>query len=155
KVFFDRWYRPENCTVIVVGDVKHDALVTLAREHYGSWKRGGAGVDVPAEPPQIEQRSARLVWPLPTLPTLYLGYHIPAAQPENPDTAALGALEQAVFGESSPLYKELVLRQQKVVMMDAEAQANRDPGLFSVLVRVRKSQDLAVVREHIAAALAQ
>ena len=25
KVFFDRWYRPENCTIIVAGDVKHDA----------------------------------------------------------------------------------------------------------------------------------
>ena len=27
KVFFDRWYRPENCTVIVAGDVKHEELV--------------------------------------------------------------------------------------------------------------------------------
>ena len=25
KVFFDRWYRPENCTIIVAGDVKHES----------------------------------------------------------------------------------------------------------------------------------
>ena len=24
KIFFDRWYRPENCTIVVTGDVKHD-----------------------------------------------------------------------------------------------------------------------------------
>ena len=42
KVFFDRWYRPENCTVIVAGDVKHDELVALARQYYGPWKRGKA-----------------------------------------------------------------------------------------------------------------
>ena len=29
KVFFERWYRPENCTIIVAGDVKHDELVSL------------------------------------------------------------------------------------------------------------------------------
>ena len=65
---------------------------------------------------------------MPTLPILYLGYHIPAADPENPDTAALGALAQAVFGETSPLYKALVLDEQKVVLLVAEAEAKRDPG---------------------------
>ncbi len=23
KTFFDRWYRPENCTIVVAGDVEH------------------------------------------------------------------------------------------------------------------------------------
>ena len=85
KVFFDRWYRPENCTIVVTGDVKHDELVSLVSSHYGAWERGKASVEIPAEPPQTEPRSAHLTWPVPTLPTLYLGYHIPAADPSNPD----------------------------------------------------------------------
>src|SRR5262249_37311504 len=44
KVFFDRWYRPENCTIIVVGDVHHEALVALVKRSYGDWKRGTAQV---------------------------------------------------------------------------------------------------------------
>ena len=72
KVFFDRWYRPENCTIIVAGDVKHDALVALVKQYYGGWKRGKAQVEIPVEPPQTEPKSARVTWPLPTLPTLYL-----------------------------------------------------------------------------------
>ena len=42
KIFFDRWYRPENCTIIVAGDVKHDELVALVKQYYGGWKRGRA-----------------------------------------------------------------------------------------------------------------
>jgi zinc protease len=65
------------------------------------------------------------------------------------------AIEQAVFGETSALYQELVLKEQKVVMLTAEAEPKRDPGLFTVVVRVRKPEDLAAVRGRIAAALAQ
>jgi zinc protease len=155
KVFFDRWYRPENCTIIVAGDVSHEALVGLAKRYYGGWKPGHGRVEVPTEPPQTEARSARLSWPLPTLPTLVLGYHIPAADPANPDTAALMALEQAVFGETSALYQELVLKDQKVVTLSAEAEPKRDPGLFSIVVRVRKPEDLAAVRRRIAVALSE
>ena len=73
----------------------------------------------------------------------------------NPDTAALGALAQMVFGETSPLYQDLVLKEQKVVLLACEPGTNRDPGLFQIIVRVRKPEDLAYVRERIAAALAE
>jgi zinc protease len=155
KVFFDRWYRPENCTIIVAGDVNHEALVSLVKQYYGGWKPGHGRVEIPSEPLQTEPRSAHLTWPLPTLPTIVLGYHIPARDPGNPDTAALMALEQAVFGETSALYQELVLKEQKVVTLMAEASSHRDPGLFSVIARVRTSADLPVVRQRIAQALAE
>src|SRR5829696_2001746 len=70
KTFFDRWYRPENCTIIVAGDVDHDRLVELVRKAYGSWERGKSSVTIPAEPEQTETRTARLTWPVPTLPIL-------------------------------------------------------------------------------------
>ncbi len=154
KTFFDRWYRPENCTVVVAGDVDHEVLVTLARKEYGGWERGKASIAIPEEPSQAEPRSAALLWPLPTLPVLYLGYHIPAADPSNSDTAALGALAQAVFGETSTLYKELVLDQQKVVMLLADAEVKRDAGLFTILTRVRDPKDVVNVRARVEKALA-
>jgi zinc protease len=153
KVFFDRWYRPENCTVIVAGDVKHDELVRLAEKGYGGWKRGSASVKIPVEPPQTERKTATLTWPVPTLNTVLLGYHIPATDPKNPDVAALDALAQAVFGETSPLHQELVLKDQKAVMLAAEGEPKRDPGLFTILARARNSEDLAFVRKRIREAL--
>jgi zinc protease len=153
KVFFDRWYRPENCSIVVTGDVKHEELVSLVRSHYGAWPRGKGPVAIPEEPAQAGPRSAHLGWPVPTLPTLCLGYHVPASDPSNPDVAALGALEQAVFGETSPLYKELVLKEQKVVTLMADASPRRDPGLLTVYVRYRKPEDFPAVRKRIAQAL--
>jgi zinc protease len=155
KIFFDRWYRPENCTIVVVGDVAHDALLSLVKQYYGGWQQGKSRVEIPVEPRQSQAKSARLTWPLPTLPILALGYHIPAADPSHPDTAALGALVESVFGEASHLYQELVLKKQKVVTVMAEAESKRDPGLFSILVQARKSEDLPIVRARIAAALAE
>jgi zinc protease len=155
KVFFERWYRPEYCTIIVAGDVKHETLVALVKQYYGAWKPGQTRVEIPDEPPQTEPRSARLTWPLPTLPTIALVYHIPAADPGNPDTSALMALEQELFGETSALYRELVLKEQKVVTLRAQAESKRDPGLFSIFVRVRKPQDLDGVRARIATSLAE
>jgi zinc protease len=155
KTFFDRWYRPENCTIVVAGDVDHDRLVKLVREGYGDWPRGRSSLTIPAEPAQDRLRSRALTWPLPTLPILYLGYHIPAADPDNPDTAALGALAQALFGETSPLYRSLVLDEQKVVLLSADAEAKRDPGLFTIAVRVRKPEDVAEVRKRIESALSE
>ena len=153
KTFFDRWYRPENCTIIVVGDADHKAVVKLARAAYGGWKQGRSKVEIPTEPEQTDERVARVSWPTPTLPTILWGYHIPAGDPKNPDTAALGALSQAVFGESSPLYKELVLDTQKAVVLMAEAEAKRDPGLFQIMVRVRAAKDVAEVRAKVEKAL--
>jgi zinc protease len=155
KVFFDRWYRPENCIVIVSGDVDHDELVTLARKEYGPWKRGTAAVEIPAEPPQGEERTVHLTWPAPTLPTMDIAYHIPGGDPRNPDVAALDALGEAVAGETSPLYKALVLDEQKVVDLNVDAEAKRDPGLFEVLTRVRKANDVSEVRRRIQDALTE
>ncbi|MDR3637710.1 MAG: pitrilysin family protein [Isosphaeraceae bacterium] len=154
KTFFDRWYRPENCTIVVAGDVSHEKLLELVRKDYGVWMRGRASVTIPSEPEQTAERSARLTWPVPTLPILYLGFHIPSGDPRNPDTAALGALAQAVFGETSPLYQKLVLDEQKAVMLVASADEKRDPSLFTVLARVRKAADVAGVRQQVEEALA-
>lgn len=155
KTFFDRWYRPENCTIVVAGQVVHADLVRLARQAYGGWERGKSSVKIPVEPPQEKGRSAELTWPSPTLPILYLGYHVPAADLSNRDTPALDALEQVVFGETSLLYKALVLDEQKVVILSAESEHKRDPGLFQVLARVRDPKDLNEVRTRIESALVQ
>ena len=155
KKFFERWYRPENCTIVVAGQVNHADLVRLARPAYGGWERGTSSITIPVEPPQSKPRSGQLTWPSPTLPILYLGYHVPAADLSNPDTPALDALEQVVFGETSALYKALVLDEQKVVLLSAESEHKRDPGLFQILARVRNPSALDEVRSRIESALVQ
>ncbi|HEX4737483.1 MAG TPA: insulinase family protein [Allosphingosinicella sp.] len=45
QAFYDRWYRPENALLVLVGDVPPDQLETLAKQAFSSWTaRGTAGV---------------------------------------------------------------------------------------------------------------
>jgi zinc protease len=38
--WYQRWYRPNNATVVVVGDVEHDAVFKLAEEKFGKLASG-------------------------------------------------------------------------------------------------------------------
>jgi zinc protease len=52
KAFYDRWYRPENAAVVVVGDLPLDVLEQKVRATFGDWaSRGPAGVRAPRTPP--------------------------------------------------------------------------------------------------------
>ena len=90
--------------------------------------RGKASVEIPAEPPQTEPRSAQSDLAGADLADALPGLSHPGGRPLQPRHAALGALEQAVFGETSPLYRELVLKEQKVVTLMAEAEPSAIRG---------------------------
>ncbi len=92
RKFFERWYRPDNCIVLVVGDVRHKEVVELARRQYSGWKRGAAQVEIPVEPPQTAERRRDLEWKGVTQPYLYIGYHVPGFDAKSRDIAALDVL---------------------------------------------------------------
>jgi zinc protease len=56
--FFDRYYRPEYTTIIVVGDVKAKAVRAMVDKYWGEWKRGSYKPDIPVEPAQNGPRTA-------------------------------------------------------------------------------------------------
>jgi zinc protease len=47
KAFYDRWYRPENTTIIVAGDADPMVLAGLVEQWFGDWK----GTGKPGTPP--------------------------------------------------------------------------------------------------------
>jgi len=155
RKFFERWYRPDNCIVLVVGDVKHNEVVELARRNYGPWKPGVAKVDIEAEPPQTAERRKDLTWKGVTQPYLYIGYHVPAFDASSKEIAALDVLSEALFSQVSPLYRQLVLEESKAEMISGGAQFHRDPSLFTIMVRLRDAADLPAVEKAIYAAIEQ
>ena len=149
--FYDRYYRPENCFVVVVGDFEQDELERLARQYYGGWQRGGFEPDIPAEPPQAEARSARVTWPNPTLPFLMMGYHAPAFSDERIDMPALDVLSQVLFSETSPLFRKLYLEEQVVDALQGGALDSRDAPLFTIIARITDPERVDYVRDAIVA----
>ncbi len=151
--FFDRFYRPENCILMAVGDVDPEAFFALARRHYGDWKRGSYRLRVPAEPPQRKEKRIDVTWPNPTQPYLFLAYHAPAFSADAVDMPALDVISQLAFASAAPLYQRLVVEEQEVDFLFGGATDHRDPYLFEIAARVKKPDRVRYVEEAITAAL--
>lgn len=151
--FFDRYYRPEFTTILVVGDVKAKAVRDLVDQAWGAWKRGSYKPDIPVEPPQDGPRTAKIDWQGATLPIVTIAFKGPAYADDAKDTAALDALAFLGFSPNSDLYQKLVIEEQKVVSLGASAPSRVDPALFSISARVKKEADLDYVRDQILAAV--
>jgi zinc protease len=149
RQFFDRYYRPDNVTLLLVGDVDAETAFPLVEKSYGAWKAGPPRPPVPAEPPQKTLKRADVVWKGATLPMLLEGYHTPGFSTTNVDLPALDVLAELLFAERAPLYQKLVIREQKVESISGSNDAHVDPNLFTVLARIKKAVDIAYVEKAI------
>ena len=152
--FHDRFYRPENCVLVVVGDVQPQQVFAVAQRYYGDWQKGYRPADIAPEPPQPGPQSGRIDWPNPIHPILYAGYHIPAFSDRTVDSAALDVIAQLLFAESAPLYQELVVDKQWVDFLQGSADNHRDPYMFTVVARAKSEELVPKVRQAVEAALA-
>jgi zinc protease len=58
RAFYDRWYRPENATLVIVGDAPVDALQQLVESKFSGWKARGSAGSRPVPPAQLPERQA-------------------------------------------------------------------------------------------------
>jgi zinc protease len=131
---------------VVVGDVKHEKLVALAKKYYGNWKRGSFALEVPAEPPQTQEKVVEMKWKARTLPILAIGYHGPAFSDTKIDMPAMDLLAQYLFSQQSDLYTRLVIQEQAVEFIQGGQRDARDPGLFTILTRIKDPKNIAHVK---------
>lgn len=149
KQFFRRWYRPEYTTILVVGDVEPDNVRKLVDKYWSGWKRGDYKAEIPVEPPQDGPRQAHINWPSPTLPWLVVAFKAPAYSDESKETAALDLLTFLALSEFSPLYRKLVIEEQKVDGLFGGNPDRVDPFLFYAMVRLKNQSDMDSVKEEI------
>jgi len=149
RQFFERFYRPENVVLLVVGDAKPEEVFKLVEASYGGWKAGAPHPAIPVEPPQKKEQRAELIWPGPTLPMLVEGYHTPGFSTTNVDLPTLDVLAELLFAERAPLYKKLVITEQKVESMSGSNDAHVDPNLFTVFARIKKPGEVGYVEKSI------
>jgi zinc protease len=69
--FYDRWYRPENAAVTLVGDLPLDVLEQKVRATFGDWTpRGAAGMRASRTPPAVQRGLELQVETNPGLPAV-------------------------------------------------------------------------------------
>ncbi|MCY2961637.1 MAG: pitrilysin family protein [Planctomycetota bacterium] len=153
KGFFQRFYRPENVVLVVTGDFDPASTLREIRAKYGPWKKGYTAPQVPVEPKQTAMRRVDIPFDGQTLPLLVLAFKGPAFDPADRPTVAGSIVGELAFGPTSPLYKKLVLDEQRVEMLGASFDASRDPGLWSVYTLVKDPADVRAVESELWAAV--
>ena len=147
--FYNRYYRPENVLVVIVGDFDADKTFNNIQKYYSGWKPGYVKPEIIPEPEQEKPNFAEVSYEGRTLPIILQGYKMDAFDPANKDLVAASLLEALAFGEISDIYKKLVLDEQKVQMIGGGASSNRDPGLFMIYSMVKDENDIEYVRKEI------
>jgi zinc protease len=155
KVFFQRWYRPENTTVIIAGDVEPQKAFALVEKYWAGWQRGNYKANIPVEPPAQGPLYAHVDWPTATPPWVSVSFHGPAFSARDKEYAAFSTLMSLAFGSTSALNKQLVQDEQKVDQMFVSPPTNSDPGLALIGARLKKPEDAAYVRNEILKTVAQ
>jgi zinc protease len=147
--FYDRYYRPENVVILIVGDIDPDAVMEKVKEYYSEWKPGYVEPQITQEPPQTQPRKAEVSYDGKTLPILIFGYKTNAFDATDKIYLASSLLSDLAFGEISDIYKKLVLNEQKIQFVSASEGANRDPGLFLIYSMIKDEKDIDYVRTEI------
>lgn len=113
KTWYNRYYAPNNATLVVVGDVNPSEVHKLAQRYFGHLKSHPKKMrKLQIEPPALGKKIVQIHAPA-QIPAIMLGYTVPSAKAasgnDNTDAYALeviGGLLDA--GDSSRLNNELI-----------------------------------------------
>lgn len=133
KEFYDQFYWPENCTVILVGDFEINHALRLVQKYFG--KIPACPHTIPdvytQEPPQEGERRVE-IQRVGDLPRVWIAHHVPSSS--HPDHHAINLIMHLLgnsYDRSSRLYAALI---ETGLAVDVFARHDelRDPSLFIV-----------------------
>jgi zinc protease len=149
RSFLQRYYRPENCVLLLAGDFDAKNVKKMIKDYYGGWPTGYVEPQIEAEPQQKEERRVDVAYNGRTLPLVWIAYKGDAYDPNDKMIVAANLLADLAYGENSEIYKNLVIREQKVQWIEGDFGFNRDPKLYDVYTRVKDEADIEYVIEEI------
>ena len=152
--FFKTNYAPNNCTLILVGDVSADEAFAMAKKYLEPIPRQEPPPPVrTTEPEQLGEKRVNVQRNAQT-PLMYLAYKSPAAN--DPQGPAINLLVSILTeGDSSRLHRLLVEEKKLAIEVGGSFQEGFDPGLTWLTVTMPEGADAAAVEKVLDAALAQ
>jgi zinc protease len=133
RAFHSTFYRPDNATLVVVGDFRPNELRGWTEKYFGAIKKPAEKIPRVAtkEPPRKEDKKIVEYSPQAPLPAIAVTYLAPSIR--SADTPALQLAGEILSGgESSRLYQSLVYEQQIAQRASFDADLNEDLGLLTV-----------------------
>jgi zinc protease len=129
--FFNTYYKPNNATLVIVGDFDSAQALAWAKKYFDGIPRSAKPIPRlnNPEPPQSAENVVKKSYSNTPLPAVVIGYKIPARYA--PDAYPLDLASNILAGgESSRLYQTLVYKEQIAVQAAGFGAFSEDPNLF-------------------------
>jgi predicted Zn-dependent peptidase len=153
----EQYYRPDNATLVMVGDVDEAVVMPLVTKYFGPLKSKGPSPRVRTEEPYSEYYKKtngpnfktpyiekRVIGRAATSPSVTIMFHIPALWHE--DVAALTMLGRTMSSRTGKMYLDLVNgRLAHAASVGASASNSAYDGSFRVSAGAREIQNESVV----------
>jgi zinc protease len=147
--FFHRYYRPDNCVLLIAGDIDFDKTMSLVKKYYTSWQKGYTPPKIETEPEQTKEKRKEVIYPGKTAPIIVVAYKGMAFNPSDKNYVATILFGKLAFGENSELYKKLYIREQRVLFLEEEFNFNRDPFLWMIWAQPKNEKEIEYVENEI------
>ena len=134
RAFYDRWYAPNNATLVIVGDVTPEEVFKLARQHFGSIPRKTLpDRRITEEPSQLGPQQLTVKAPA-ELPYVLMAYRAPKLRDPEKDWEpyALEMLAGVLDGNEAARLNRVLVRSERIAS-SADASydgVGRGPGMF-------------------------
>ena len=144
--YYKTYYAPNNCVMVVVGDISAPGVIDLAQKTLEPIPPQPAPSPVTtAEPEQSGERRVT-VNKFAQLPLLQVLYHAPSAA--DSDFIPLNVLEYILLrGESSRLYQRLVDKEQVANSVSGGQSPHIDPFIFEIDLQPRSGVEVERVEK--------
>jgi zinc protease len=144
KTFHSTFYRPDNATLVVVGDFKHEELEEWVKKYFGAIPKPSKPIPrvTVKEPPRKADRRETSYSPRAPLAALAVTYLGPSIRSD--DSPALSLVGEILAGgESSRLYQSMVYQQQVVQSVACDADMREDLGLIAFRLILASGKPIA------------
>jgi zinc protease len=144
RAFHSTFYRPDNATLVVVGDFLPNNLDTWVKKYFSEIRKPEqkiprVTVTEPARKSDLRKSMSSPKAPLPAFAVTYLAPSI-----RSKDDAPLSLADTILAGgESSRLYQSLVYQQQIAARVSFDADLRQDLGLLNFRVILASGKSLA------------
>jgi zinc protease len=118
REWYRKWYAPNNATLVVVGDVKAEEVLKLAKQYFSPLKAR----PLPDRKPQVEPTQAGerriVVKAQAKLPYVLMGFHVPPLNDADKDIEpyALEILAGVLNGNASARLNQNLVRQSQIAV---------------------------------------
>ncbi len=152
KGHYDRWYHPNNASLIIVGGIDPDAALDAVKKRFAAIPMGKLPERRPG-PKELPKRPARLDMNSKfETARLLMGFTtVPYGDQDYPVLDILEALLGG--GRTSRLYTKLVEGDEIAASVDASSSRGRYPGWFAIRLELLPGKDTAVAEKTVLAEL--